>query len=68
MAFKLAWAVVNRFKGAEATPQHLRQFLINATIFAAMGTIADVIDMRGENRIISSFGLRAYSRVPICRE
>jgi len=60
VAFKLAWAVINRFKGAGATPQHLRQFLINATIFAAMGTIADVIDMRGENRIISSFGLRVY--------
>ncbi|MDD5134060.1 MAG: single-stranded-DNA-specific exonuclease RecJ [Phycisphaerae bacterium] len=60
VAFKLAWAVVNRFKGADATPQHLRQFLINATIFAAMGTIADVIEMKGENRIISSFGLRAF--------
>ena len=60
VAFKLAWAVINRFKGTGATPQHLRQFLINATIFAAMGTIADVIDMRGENRIISSFGLRAF--------
>jgi single-stranded-DNA-specific exonuclease len=61
VAFKLAWAVINRFKGAGSTPQHLRQFLINATIFAAMGTIADVIDMRGENRIISSFGLRAFA-------
>ncbi len=61
VAFKLAWAVINRFKGSGTTPQHLRQFLINATIFAAMGTIADVIDMRGENRIISSFGLRAFA-------
>lgn len=61
VAFKLAWAVVNRLKGSSATPQHLRQFLINATIFAAMGTIADVIEMRGENRIISSFGLRAFA-------
>ena len=61
VAFKLAWAVVNRLKGTSATPQHLRQFLINATIFAAMGTIADVIEMKGENRIISSFGLRAFT-------
>jgi single-stranded-DNA-specific exonuclease len=61
VAFKLAWAVVNRIKGAAATPQHLRQFLINATVFAAMGTIADVVDLRDENRIISSFGLRAIS-------
>ena len=61
VAFKLAWAVVNRLKGSGTTPQHLKQFLINATIFAAMGTIADVIDMRGENRIISSFGLRVFA-------
>jgi len=61
VAFKLAWAVVNRLKGSAATPQHLRQFLINATVFAAMGTIADVVDLREENRIISSFGLRAIS-------
>ncbi|MFA5291742.1 MAG: single-stranded-DNA-specific exonuclease RecJ [Phycisphaerae bacterium] len=61
VAFKLAWAVVNRIKGSDTTPQHLRQFLINATVFAAMGTIADVVDLREENRIISSFGLRAIS-------
>ncbi|MGA2914782.1 MAG: single-stranded-DNA-specific exonuclease RecJ [Sedimentisphaerales bacterium] len=61
VSFKLAWAVINRLKGGSTTPQHLKQFLINATIFAAMGTIADVIDMRGENRIISSFGLRAFA-------
>jgi single-stranded-DNA-specific exonuclease len=59
VAFKLAWAVVNRFKGAKAASQHLRQFLVNSTIFAAMGTIADVVYVRDENRIISSFGLRA---------
>ena len=59
VAFKLAWAVVNRFKGAKAASHHLRQFLVNSTIFAAMGTIADVVDVRDENRIISSFGLRA---------
>lgn len=61
VAFKLAWAVVNRIKNGATTPQHLRQFLINATVFAAMGTIADVVDLRGENRIISSFGLRALA-------
>lgn len=61
VAFKLAWAVVNRIKGASPTPPHLKEYLINATVFAAMGTIADVVDLRDENRIISSFGLRAIS-------
>ncbi|MCD4831375.1 MAG: single-stranded-DNA-specific exonuclease RecJ [Anaerohalosphaeraceae bacterium] len=61
VAFKLAWAVVNKLKGPGKTSPQLREFLINATIFAAMGTIADVIDLRGENRIISSFGLRGIT-------
>ena len=61
VAFKLAWAVVNKIKGPGKTSPELKEFLINSTIFAAMGTIADVIELRGENRVISSFGLRAIS-------
>ncbi len=59
VAFKLAWALTNRFKSAGRTNPKLREFLINATVFAALGTIADVIELRGENRIIASFGLKA---------
>jgi single-stranded-DNA-specific exonuclease len=62
VAFKLAWAIVNEFKtGAKANTQ-LRDFLLNATTLAAMGTIADVVDLRGENRIIVSYGLRALPK------
>jgi len=58
VAFKLAWAIANEFKSGQQLPSQLRQFLINATTLAAMGTIADVVDLRGENRIIASFGLK----------
>ena len=61
VAFKLAWAVANKFKVDGKTDPKLREFLINATIFAAMGTIADVVNICGENRIIASFGLKAIS-------
>jgi single-stranded-DNA-specific exonuclease len=32
--------------------------MIDATSLAAMGTIADVMDLRGENRILTSYGLK----------
>ena len=59
VAFKLAWAIANEFSaGARLAPQ-MRQFMLNATSLAAMGTIADVVDLRGENRVLASYGLKA---------
>lgn len=57
VAFKLAWAVANHFKSGEKVNDKTRQFLLDCTVFAALGTVADVMDLTGENRIITSFGL-----------
>jgi len=59
VAFKLAWALSNKAKAGEELRAKLRQFLINATTLAAIGTVADVVDLRGENRIVTNFGLKA---------
>jgi single-stranded-DNA-specific exonuclease len=64
VAFKLAWAIVNEFRTGAKADAHLRDLLLNATTLAAMGTIADVVDLRGENRIIVSYGLKA---LPQCK-
>jgi single-stranded-DNA-specific exonuclease len=62
VAFKVAWAIANKYKtGAKLSPE-LREFLLNATMFAAMGTVADVMDLCGENRVIASYGLRALGQ------
>lgn len=61
VAFKLAWGLANKFKTNNKTDPALRRLLVNATVMAAMGTVADVVDIRGENRIITSFGLKAIS-------
>jgi len=61
VALKLAWALANEFKTNGQTRSDLREFLLNATTLAAMGTIADVVDLRGENRILASFGLKALT-------
>ncbi|MBN2020230.1 MAG: single-stranded-DNA-specific exonuclease RecJ [Sedimentisphaerales bacterium] len=61
VAFKLGWAVADLFKtGPRINPQ-IRDFMLNATSLAAMGTIADVMELRGENRTLTSFGLSLLS-------
>ena len=64
VAFKLGWAVANEFKTGSRLDGKIRDFMINATSLAAMGTIADVMDLRGENRILASFGLKS---LPDCK-
>ncbi|MHC5121351.1 MAG: single-stranded-DNA-specific exonuclease RecJ, partial [Planctomycetota bacterium] len=59
VAFKLAWAIANRYKKDGQLPPELKQYLLNATTLAGIGTIADVVDLRGENRILAGYGLRA---------
>ncbi len=64
VAFKLAWAIADEFKAGDKLEPKLREFMLNATSLAAMGTIADVMDLRGENRILTSYGLKA---LPECK-
>jgi single-stranded-DNA-specific exonuclease len=59
VAFKLAWAIANQFTSGTRLQPELREFMLSATSLAAMGTIADIVDLRGENRILASFGLKA---------
>ncbi len=57
VAFKLAWAICQRLgEGRKATPR-MREFLKQAVGLAAVGTVADVVPLRGENRIIVRYGL-----------
>jgi single-stranded-DNA-specific exonuclease len=59
VAFKLAWGICQRLgDGKKASPQ-MREFLIGAMGLAAIGTIADVVPLRGENRLLVKFGLKS---------
>lgn len=62
VAFKLAWALANAYRTGSKTSPEMREFLLNATTLAAMGTIADVVDLRGENRILANYGLKALAQ------
>jgi len=57
VAFKLAWAVGMAMSGANRVSESFRSFLLEATALAALGTIADVVPLIGENRVLAHFGL-----------
>lgn len=57
VAFKLAWAIARTLSQSERVKPEFRRFLIDATSLAALGTIADVVPLSGENRILARFGL-----------
>ena len=61
VAFKLAWAVADLFKSGPRLSPQIRDFMLNATSLAAMGAIADVMELRGENRTLTSYGLSLLS-------
>ncbi len=57
VAFKLAWAVAQRLSGTDRVSPEFRDLLAELLPLAALGTIADVVPLRGENRIIARHGL-----------
>ena len=57
VAFKLAWGVGQAVNGADKVGDDFREFLVDATALAALGTIADVVPLVGENRVLAYAGL-----------
>lgn len=61
VAFKLAWALAKCFCGAERVSGPYRQLLTEAMPLVALGTIADVVPLVGENRALAWYGLRGLA-------
>jgi single-stranded-DNA-specific exonuclease len=57
VAFKLAWALCQRASDARKVSPAMREFLLLAMGLAAIGTVADVVPLLDENRIIVRHGL-----------
>jgi len=57
VAFKLAWGIGQAVVGTARVTAEFRSFLVEATGLAALGTIADVVPLVGENRVLAYFGL-----------
>jgi single-stranded-DNA-specific exonuclease len=58
VAFKLAWAIAQRISGAERVRPEFRHLLLELLPLAALGTIADVVPLLEENRVIAKHGLK----------
>jgi single-stranded-DNA-specific exonuclease len=64
VAFKLAWAICQQASGAQKVSPRMRDFLVQAVGLAAMGTVADVVPLVDENRILVHHGLESIARCP----
>ena len=64
VAFKLAWAICEQASGAKRVSTDMRNFLLQATGLAALGTVADVVPLLDENRALVSYGITSLAERP----
>jgi single-stranded-DNA-specific exonuclease len=64
VAFKLAWALCQRACQAKRVTDAMRSFLLQAVGIAAIGTVADVVPLVDENRILVHHGLQSMKYRP----
>ncbi|MFW5682181.1 MAG: single-stranded-DNA-specific exonuclease RecJ, partial [Phycisphaeraceae bacterium] len=66
VAFKLAWQFARAYTGETGRlPEAFRRTLMDVLPLAALGTVADVVPLVGENRAIVVHGLGRIKRTPI---
>lgn len=65
VAFKLAWGFATQWCGSRRVGRDVQQVLLSMLSLAALGTIADVVPLTGENRTITSYGLRWLRKTPV---
>jgi single-stranded-DNA-specific exonuclease len=62
LTFKLAWALGTGLACGRRMPEELRRFLLDALALVALGTLADVAPLTGENRVLAANGLKALAQ------
>jgi single-stranded-DNA-specific exonuclease len=64
VAFKLAWALCQHASGAKRVSERMKAFLMQAVGLAAIGTVADVVPLVDENRVLVAHGLNSLKHQP----
>ncbi len=59
IAFKVAWALSTGISQSAKLSESYRAFLLDALGYVALGTVADVSPLVGENRVLVTYGLDA---------
>jgi single-stranded-DNA-specific exonuclease len=62
VAYKLVWAVAALLCGSDKLSSAYRDMLIEFTSLVALATVADVMPLCGENRILVRYGLKQLAR------
>jgi single-stranded-DNA-specific exonuclease len=65
VAFKLAWSLCQKICGSKKVSEPLRKYLMQSLSLAAIGTVADVVPLIDENRILVAHGLRMLAAEPL---
>ena len=64
VAFKLMWRVCQLQTNAKRVSDRMRNFLLSAMGLCAIGTVADVVPLTDENRVIVRHGLKTLKASP----
>lgn len=64
VTFKTVWALAERYQKSDSQKKQFAEFLPFALMAAALGTIADVCPMQGDNRVLVSLGLQELNERP----
>ena len=64
VAMKLAWAVAQDMSPGARVADEMRAFLLEALSYCVLGTVADVVPLVGENRVIVRHGLEVLAKSP----
>ena len=64
VAFKLAWALCQRASQSKKVGEHMRSYLMQAIGLVALATVADVVPLVDENRVLVRHGLTSLRERP----
>jgi len=65
VAFKLAWSIFQSVCGAKKVTEPMRRYLMQSLSLAGIGTVADVVPLLDENRILVEHGIRMLRGEPL---
>ncbi len=65
VAFKLAWSLCQAVCGSQRVTDPMRKYLMQSLSLCAIGTVADVVPLIDENRILVTHGLKTLRSAPL---